>query len=242
MTARWNMLAAGKRLLWFELLGALGAGGVGEVYLARDTTLERHVALKVLSTNAANNATVSQRFKREAQTLAALNHPCVARMYGYQHVDQLCFLSREYVDGKDLAEHLADGPLPVEDAISIAASVVEGLEAAHVRGIVHRDLKPGNIRIRPDSSVKILDFGLARFVAEPDPVAAPPSRRIIRWRSWNFARHAIVHTFPSWHTQLFGQEASRHLGQLGVRECDDAVVGNPSLSSAWANCRGQTRR
>ncbi|QDV40771.1 Serine/threonine-protein kinase PknB [Stieleria neptunia] len=172
------MVEAGQRLLAFEILGTLGAGAMGEVYLAHDTTLDRQVAIKVLSVDVADNASIGQRFKREAQTLAALNHPCVAQIYGYHQTDELCFLSLEYVDGKDLSEHLADGPMSVEDTIRFAERICEGLGAAHAKGIIHRDLKPGNIRIGPDGSVKILDFGLARFVTstEPEPFTATSSK------------------------------------------------------------------
>ena len=171
------MVEAGQRLLTFEILGTLGAGAMGTVYLAHDTTLDRQVAIKVLSVDVADNASIRQRFKREAQTLAALNHPCVAQIYGYHQTDELCFLSLEYVEGKDLSEYLADGPMPVDDAVRFAEKVCEGLGAAHAKGIIHRDLKPGNIRIGPDGSVKILDFGLARFVAsaDPEPFAATSS-------------------------------------------------------------------
>ena len=172
-----KMVEAGQRLLTFEILGTLGAGAMGTVYLAHDTTLDRQVAIKVLTVDVADNASICQRFKREAQTLAALNHPCVAQIYGYHQTDELCFLSLEYVEGKDLSEYLADGPMPVDDAVRFAEKVCEGLGAAHAKGIIHRDLKPGNIRIGPDGSVKILDFGLARFVAsaDPEPFAATSS-------------------------------------------------------------------
>ncbi|WP_372897576.1 serine/threonine-protein kinase [Stieleria sp.] len=171
------MVEAGQRLLTFEILGTLGAGAMGTVYLAHDTTLDRQVAIKVLTVDVADNASICQRFKREAQTLAALNHPCVAQIYGYHQTDELCFLSLEYVEGKDLSEYLADGPMSLDATVRFAEKVCQGLGAAHAKGIIHRDLKPGNIRIGPDGSVKILDFGLARFVAstDPEPFAATSS-------------------------------------------------------------------
>ena len=154
-------LSAGTRLGPYEILSPLGAGGMGEVYRATDTKLGRQVALKVLPAAFANDTDRMARFTREAQVLAALNHPNIAAIYGIE--DRA--IAMELVEGKDLA-----GPLPLNVALPIAKQIAEALEAAHEKGIVHRDLKPANIKITPQGVVKLLDFGLAK-AAEPEPGA-----------------------------------------------------------------------
>jgi len=155
-------LAAGQTLTHYEILGPLGAGGMGEVYLARDTRLDREVAIKVLPEELADDEERLRRFEREAKTLASLNHPNVAGIHGVDQVDEVCFLVLELVPGEDLATRLARGRLPVDEAIDVCRQIAEGLEVAHEAGVVHRDLKPANVRITPDGIVKILDFGLAK--------------------------------------------------------------------------------
>jgi Tol biopolymer transport system component len=158
-------LAPGTRLGSYEILAAIGAGGMGEVYRARDTKLNRDVAIKVLPGLFATDGDRLARFTREAQTLAALNHPNIAGIYGIEdHA-----LVMELVDGEDLSAHVARGPIPVTDALAIARQVASALEAAHEQGIIHRDLKPANIKVRRDGTVKVLDFGLAKAV---DPGAS----------------------------------------------------------------------
>ena len=137
---------------------------MGEVYRATDSSLKRDVALKVLPDDVAADPSRLARFQREAELLASLNHPNVAQVYGLQQFGAMTALAMELVDGEDLAERLARGPLPVADALSIAKQIAEGLDAAHERGIVHRDLKPANVRVRPDGTVKVIDFGLAKTV------------------------------------------------------------------------------
>ena len=150
-------LVRGARLGPYEITAQVGAGGMGEVYCARDTRLNRDVAVKVLPELFANDPERLARFTREAQTLASLNHPNVAQVYGVEgHA-----LVMEFVPGEDLAQRIARGALPLDDAIDVAKQIACGLEAAHERGIVHRDLKPANVRITPDGVVKVLDFGLA---------------------------------------------------------------------------------
>ena len=169
-------LSAGSRFGAYEIVGALGAGGMGEVYRARDTRLRRDVAIKVLPAAVANDPERLARFDREARTLAALNHPGIAQIHGLEEgaVSGLPpMLVMELVEGEDLAQRIVRGPLPVEDAIAIARQVADALDAAHTAGIVHRDLKPANIKLRPDGTVKLLDFGLAKAV-EP-PGATPQS-------------------------------------------------------------------
>jgi len=155
-------LRPGESLSFYEIRGELGRGAMGEVYLARDTRLERDVAIKVLSEELVDDEDRLQRFDREAKLLASLNHPNVAAIHGVDQVDDVCFLALEFGPGEDLAERLERGPLSLKRALEIARQIAEGLEAAHERGIVHRDLKPGNVRITPDGQVKLLDFGLAK--------------------------------------------------------------------------------
>jgi serine/threonine-protein kinase len=155
--------AAGDQLGHYVISEPLGAGGMGEVYRARDTRLERDVAIKVLPEGFGDDAERLARFEREAKVLASVNHPNVATLFGLETVDPgKLFIVMELVEGEDLAQRIERGPIPIKDAIRVARQVAEGLEAAHAKGIVHRDLKPGNIRITPEATVKILDFGLAR--------------------------------------------------------------------------------
>ena len=155
-------LAAGQTLSFYEVLGPLGAGGMGEVYRARDTRLDREVAIKVLPEELADDEERLRRFEREAKTLASLNHPNVAGIHGVDQVGETCFLALELVPGEDLAERLSRGRLPVDEALELCRQIAEGLEAAHEAGVVHRDLKPANVRITPQGVAKILDFGLAK--------------------------------------------------------------------------------
>jgi hypothetical protein len=155
-------LEPGTSIGAFEILAAIGAGGMGEVYRARDTRLGRDVALKILPESVAADADRLARFRREAHLLAALNHPRIAAIYGLEESNGRVALALELVAGDDLASRIARGRIPPEEAIGLARQIAEGLEAAHERGIVHRDLKPANIRVTPDGAVKLLDFGLAK--------------------------------------------------------------------------------
>src|SRR6266852_1917484 len=157
-------LTSGTKLGPYEIISALGAGGMGEVYRARDTKLGRDVALKLLPDTFTHDPERLARFRREAQVLAALNHPNIAAIYGLEEAQDAQFLVLELVDGKTLAHRIADGPVPVDEAIAIARQIAEALGAAHDKGIVHRDLKPSNIGITRDGDVKVLDFGLAKAV------------------------------------------------------------------------------
>ena len=156
----------GTTLAQFEITSKLGEGGMGEVWLAKDTKLGREVALKVLPEEFAQDPERMARFEREAKVLASLNHPNIATLYGLESVEsgtgQTTFLAMELVEGEDLSEHIKRGPVPFEDAVAISLQIAEALEAAHEQGIVHRDLKPANIKVRPDGAVKVLDFGLAK--------------------------------------------------------------------------------
>ena len=159
-------LTPGSRLGPYEIIAPLGAGGMGEVYRARDSKLGREVAIKVLPPAFAEDAARMARFEREAQTLAALNHPNIAAIYG---IEQGAIVM-ELVEGEDLK-----GPVPVEMALSYARQIAIALEAAHEKGIIHRDLKPANIKVTPDGVVKLLDFGLAKAAEETMPSAAGTS-------------------------------------------------------------------
>jgi serine/threonine-protein kinase len=143
----------------------IGAGGMGEVYRAHDTKLGREVAIKVLPTAVAQDPERLARFKREAQVLAALNHPNIAAIYGLEDAGDTLFLVLELVEGEDLAERLRRGPIPVDETLAIAKQVADAVAEAHDKGIVHRDLKPANVKLTPDGKVKVLDFGLAKAAA-----------------------------------------------------------------------------
>ncbi len=155
-------MAPGTRIGPYEIISALGAGGMGEVYRARDTALNREVALKILPDAFADDPDRLARFTREAQTLAALNHPHIAQVYGFEHSGNVRALVMELVEGEDLAQRIARGAIPLDEALPIARQITEALEVAHEQGIIHRDLKPANIKVRPDGAVKVLDFGLAK--------------------------------------------------------------------------------
>jgi len=159
----------------FRIESFLGAGGMGEVYRAYDTKLQRAVAIKVLPDSFAQDPNRLARFEEEARALAALNHPNVGAIYGLEESAGVAALVLELVEGPTLAERLAAGPLPFDEVVRIARQLAEGLEAAHKRGIIHRDLKPGNIKITPDGNVKILDFGLAKTAGSPPRAALTPS-------------------------------------------------------------------
>ncbi|MHC5211671.1 MAG: protein kinase domain-containing protein [Planctomycetota bacterium] len=155
-------IATGQTLTHYEILGPLGSGAMGEVYRARDTRLQREVAIKVLPDEFSADAQRVQRFEREARTLAGLSHANLAHVYGIDQVGDTCFIAMELVPGEDLAARLARGPLPLHDTLDVCHQIAEGLEAAHEAGVVHRDLKPANVCLTPDGKVKLLDFGLAK--------------------------------------------------------------------------------
>jgi hypothetical protein len=148
----------------YQLSALIGTGGMGEVYSARDTKLNRLVAIKVLLPALANDPDRLERFSREAQLLASLNHPHIAQIYGFESAGGLHALVMELVDGATLADRIAQGAIPIDEALAIAKQIAEALEAAHAQGIIHRDLTPANIKVRPDGTVKVLDFGLAKTI------------------------------------------------------------------------------
>ena len=168
------MLTSGTRIGSYEIVDALGAGGMGEVYRARDSRLRRDIAIKILPEMFASDAGRVARFQREAELLATLNHPNIAAIYGVDDSSGMLALVLELVDGETLAERIERGALPLDDALAIAGQLVDALEAAHDRGVVHRDLKPANVKVAPDGTVKVLDFGLAK-IAEGAGVAGSRS-------------------------------------------------------------------
>jgi hypothetical protein len=171
-------LSSGTRLGPYEVLSPLGAGGMGEVYRARDSKLGRNVALKVLPAAFARDAESMARFEREAKVLASLNHSNIASIYGLEDSGASHALVMELVEGPTLADRLKSGPIPIDEALLIARQICEALEYAHERGIVHRDLKPANVKLTNDDEVKVLDFGLAKAVeggAASDDISTSPT-------------------------------------------------------------------
>ena len=154
-------LSAGTQLGPYQILSAIGAGGMGEVYKARDIRLDRIVAVKVLPEHLSSNPERRQRFEREARIVSKLNHPCICVLHDIGHEGGTDFLVMEYLEGESLAERLRRGALPLADVLRYATQIVDGLAKAHQNGIVHRDLKPGNIIVTRDGVAKVLDFGLA---------------------------------------------------------------------------------
>jgi Tol biopolymer transport system component len=162
-------LGPGTRVGSYEIAESIGAGGMGEVYRASDRELKRDVAIKVLPQSFANDPERLARFQREAEMLAKLNHVNIAHIYGLEHADGTAALAMELVAGPTLAERIAEGPIPVDEVLGIARQITEALEAAHALGIVHRDLKPANIKLTPDGTVKVLDFGIAKSIERRTP-------------------------------------------------------------------------
>jgi serine/threonine protein kinase len=161
-------LEPGTRLGPYEILTPLGRGGMGEVYRARDARLGRDVAVKILPSDFIADPERKTRFEREARTLASLNHPHIAAIYGLEETDGVTALVLELVEGATLADRLQRGPIPIAEALTIARQIAHALDGAHEKRIVHRDLKPANVKITPDGTVKVLDFGLAKAGAGDD--------------------------------------------------------------------------
>ena len=169
-------LQPGTTLGPYSVTALIGQGGMGEVYRARDTTLDRDVALKVLPEAFTSDPDRLARFEREAKVLASLNHPNIGHIYGLEEAEGTKALVLELIDGPTLADRISKGPIPVDEALPIAKQIAEALEAAHEQGIIHRDLKPANIKVRDDGTVKVLDFGLAKALdtaPEGDPNQSP---------------------------------------------------------------------
>ena len=173
-------LETGTRVGVYEVSEKIGEGGMGEVYRAHDTTLDRDVALKVLPEGFGADADRLARFQREAKVLASLNHTNIGHIYGIEEIDSTHALVLELIEGPTLADRIAEGPIPVDETLDIARQIADALEVAHDQGIIHRDLKPANVKVRPDGTVKVLDFGLAKAVtsnAGETSGSNPPTNR-----------------------------------------------------------------
>ena len=197
---------------------------MGEVYRARDTKLHRDVALKVLPDLFANDPDRLARSQHEARVLASLNHPHIAGIYGLEDTDDVRALVLELVEGPTLADRIAQGPMPIEEALPIARQIAEALEAAHEHGIVHRDLKPANIKVRPDGTVKVLDFGLAKALdveaAGPD-VSQSPTITSPAMTGMGVILGTAAYMSPEQARGQAGRQACRHLG-VRLRALRDA--------------------
>jgi eukaryotic-like serine/threonine-protein kinase len=213
----------------YRVIAQLGEGGMGEVYRARDTKLKRDVAIKVLPVSVAGDSERLARFQLEAEVLAALNHPNIAHIHGLEEAGGTLALVMELVEGEDLAQRLARGPIPIDEALPIARQIAEGLEAAHEAGIIHRDLKPANIKVRPDGTVKVLDFGLAKAM---EPAAASSSGQAI-------AMQAATITTPAHLRQGYGGQAMTQAGMIlgtAAYMSPEQAAGKPvdKRSDLWA--------
>ena len=196
MTDNVAMSLAGRQVGHYRILGPLGSGGMGEVYRAHDSTLNREVALKVLPDVFAFNPDRLARFTREAHVLASLNHPNIAAIYGFEHTGDVKAIVLELVEGPTLADRIALGRITLDEALPIARQIADALEAAHERGIVHRDLKPANIKVRADGMVKVLDFGLAKALEGDSIVGAAETQSPTVPRTVVTADGIVVGTAP----------------------------------------------
>src|SRR5262245_56519164 len=169
-------LSPGTRLGVYEVTALIGEGGMGQVFRAHDTRLNRDVALKILPDAVATDPDRLARFSREAQMLASLNHAHIAQVYGLEDQEGVRALVMELVEGEDLSQRIARGAIPLADALPIAKQIAAALEAAHEQGIIHRDLKPANVKVRPDGTVKVLDFGLAKALEPTRAVSSNVSQ------------------------------------------------------------------
>src|SRR6266403_1326858 len=195
----------GRRLGPYEILSAIGAGGMGEVYKARDTRLDRIVAIKVLPAHLADRAELRERFEREAKTIASLNHPHICTLYDTGHQDEIDYLVMEYLEGETLAQRLMKGSLPLEQVLQSAIEIADALDKAHRKGVTHRDLKPGNIMLTKSGS-KLLDFGLAKL--RQDAAPATPLSQLPTANDAITAQGTILGTFQYMAPeQLEGKEA-----------------------------------
>jgi serine/threonine protein kinase len=164
------VIGPGSKLAHYEVVSALGKGGMGEVWRAKDTKLGREVAIKTLPAEFAQDADRLARFEREAKLLASLNHPNIASIFGFEEDGGTHFLVMELVEGDTLADRVGRGAIPVEESLKLALQIAEALEAAHEKGVIHRDLKPANIKVTDDHKIKVLDFGLAKAFAGDEEV------------------------------------------------------------------------
>jgi eukaryotic-like serine/threonine-protein kinase len=230
-------LTSGTKLGPYEIVSPLGAGGMGEVYRARDTRLERTVAIKILPPHLSDNPEAKQRFEHEARAISSLNHPNICTLYDVGHQGEMGYLVMEFLEGETLAERLAKGLLPPEQVLKCGVEICEGLEKAHRTGVIHRDLKPGNIMLTK-TGAKLMDFGLAK--ATPS-AAAPPSSSLTATLDRPRASHpltaqgTVVGTFQYMSPeQVEGKEADARSDIFALVPC----------STRWprASARSRARR
>jgi eukaryotic-like serine/threonine-protein kinase len=231
-------LPPGTRFGRYEILSVIGAGGMGEVYRARDTSLRRDVAVKILPERFSADVARLARFQREAEVLASLNHPNIASIYALEGADRVQALVMEFVEGEDLAERIAHGAIPLDDVFAIAEQIVEALEAAHERGIIHRDLKPANIKVRPDGVVKLLDFGLAKALEADSGMASsdaesPTVTSAAKMTAVGMLLGTVAYMPPE---QALGEEldARSDIFSLGVTIYEMATGTLPFKGRTWA--------
>jgi len=237
-------LTPGIRLGVYAVIASIGEGGMGQVFRARDTKLDRDVAIKALPDAFAHDGDRLARFQREAKTLASLNHPSIAAIYGLEESGGMTALVMELVEGDDLSQRITRGAIPLNEALPIAKQIAEALEAAHEQGIIHRDLKPANIKVRPDGTVKVLDFGLAKAM---EPAGVTSQRLAVTDdhgarddADGDDPRHGRLHE-PRASTGKAGGQAHRH---LGVRVCALRNAHRPCRVYAEHDlryCRGDSR-
>jgi serine/threonine protein kinase len=177
-------LTAGARIGPYQITSQIGEGGMGIVFRAHDTKLQRDVALKLLPDHFAHDPDRLARFRREAQLLASLNHPNIAQIYGLEESGGARCIAMEFVEGQTLAERIARGPVPLDEALHIAKQIAEALEAAHEKDVIHRDLKPANVKVLADGKVKVLDFGLAKTMDKAQPGVVLSNSLPPRWPAW----------------------------------------------------------
>ena len=231
----------GRRLGPYEILSAIGAGGMGEVYRARDTRLDRIVAIKVLPAHLADRAELRERFDREAKTIASLNHPHICTLYDTGHQDEIDFLVMEYLEGETLAQRLTKGPLPIQQVLQYAIEISDALDKAHRKGVTHRDLKPGNIMLTK-SGTKLLDFGLAKLKQEAAPANVPlselPTAKDPLTAQGTIVGHVAIHG-PGTGRRQGGGCAHGHfcLWRSRVRDGDgqESLRGQESGQCDWRN-------
>ena len=208
------VLSSGTRLGPYEILSAIGAGGMGEVYRAKDTRLDRTVAIKVLPSHLSSNEDLKQRFDREARTISSLSHPHICALHDIGHQDGIDFLVMEFLEGETLDQRISKGPLPAESVLRFGIQIAEALDKAHRQGIIHRDLKPGNIMLTK-SGVKLLDFGLAKIQSPAGPqmsgVSIMPTEQLT-------AQGTIIGTLQS-RREKRGVEKQNNSSAITLRLC-----------------------
>jgi serine/threonine protein kinase len=233
-------LEAGTRLGPYEILSPIGAGGMGEVYRARDSRLDRTVALKVLPERFATQPELRQRFEREARAASSLNHPHICALYDVGRQDGIDFLVMEYLEGETLADRLGRGPLPTDQVVRHGIEIAEALDKAHRQGIVHRDLKPGNVMLTK-SGAKLLDFGLVKLRGAPEASAASAISALVTAERPLTAHGVVLGTFQHMAPeQLEGKEADARtdIFALGTILYEMRRAGRPS----WGRARPASSR